>query len=835
MPSSREEEPRRRKKSYDRDSPKPASRDKDTKERHKSSARKTTTRRRSDASREYSPSRPDKSTLSERSSKKVTMLIPEMERRSSIGDKRPQSYPNFSKAHSREAVAPGSESATDVHDQRPRTPADMADNPSRVPPSPPLTADDPDLRRAKSGGNMRKHTDRVKSEAGLNSRRSMDNGLRVNMTGSAASSRRPSPSSVSETSAPSTGSTKYNKAPSQPASNVSQTTVDSQATSVAPERKPPSRPPPVSVGQHYSPQSRPDSSPRTPTPQDQTFPSFVQRPKSTPGIDAFPVGYSPRSAHPDSVAMPPPPPPPPMVFHDTPRVDYLLQNGGLPYLISKSIVPSANNQPVQSYAQYQSPRIPSAVDVQHVFAPVSGRLEDIAKVLSKSGSLAVATGYRSVARRLLDRLEAVFARSISHERCQCVLCLRIAQTTLSDDEDTGISWGEILEYVAGRRELPQWPPFSLSSESAGFNLSGVEPMQKLDPDVPDEYRAHYIKQNAKTKRSVQDWLVRQPDAPSSPPQEVDDETLTFAVLTHIEPERRPLFTALMKGLSTIPSSRAPTPANEPKNEVLAKTAAALQRLYRLPQLPRDPECTIYLLNNLQLHSMLATLAAVSAGEWDILVSGRFDGFLWSGAETVPPSAAYGSTMGPMSRTTTPFSGGVPSRNTTPFSPLRNVMSPDHTANLFPSRGTTPAPGMPGGAPAPVQMDEETEIAVLAQMEREIYRGMEALEDQFEVLHRQAEAVRQRLRERSAGLAMAAKARRGSMASDIGVRIGTPGGPWDDEQQSIFDDGRSELAPDDSASNIDFGRKRRSKRHDRRTPAVPEEDEGVDRDSGRRKR
>jgi hypothetical protein len=528
-----------------------------------------------------------------------------------------------------------------------------------------------------------------------------------------------------------------------------------------------------------------------------------------------------------------------MVFsQETPRVDYLLQNGGLPYLISTSIVPSANNQPVQSYAQYQSPCIPSAVDVQHVFAPVTGRLEDINKVLSKSGSLAVATGYRSVARRLLDRLEAVFARSISHERCQCALCLTTTRPPLSDDEDTGISWGEILEYVAGRRELPPWPPFSLSTDTPALHLSGTEPMQKLDPDVPDEYREHYIKQNAKTKRSVQDWLQRHPDAPSSPPQEVDDETLTFAILTHIDAKRRPLFTALMKGLSTIPSSRAPTPANEPKNHVLAKTAAALQRLYRLPKLPRDPECTIYLLDNPHLHSMVATLAAVSAGEWDILVSGRFDGFLWSGAETIPPSAAYGSTMSPMSRTTTPFSGGVPSRNNTPFSPLRNVMSPDHTANMFPSRGTTPAPGMPGGAPAPVQMDEETEIAVLAGMEREIYRGMEALEDQFEVLHNQAEAVRQRLRERSAGLAMAAKARRGSMASDVGVRIGTPGGgPWDDEQQSIFDDGRSELAPDDSASNIDFGRKRRSKKHERRTPAVLEEDEHVvDRDfSGRRRR
>lgn len=828
MPSSREDEPRRRKKSYDRESTKSSSKDKD---RHRSSARKTTSRRRSDASKEYSPSRPDKSTLSEKSPKKVVMSIPEMERRSSVGEKRPQSYPTFSKAHSREAVAPSSDSTANVHDTTP------PDAPSRVP-SPPLTADDINLRRAKSGSNMRNPADRVKSDAGLNSRRSMDNGLRVklNSGGSTTSSRRPSPSNVSDTSVPSTGSTKYNKAPSQPNSTVSQTTVDSQATSVAPERKAPSRPPPVSVAQHYSPQSRPDSSPRTPTPHDQAFPSYVHRPKSTPGVDVSPVGFSPRSAHPDSLAMPPPPPPPPMVFsQDTPRVDYLLQNGGLPYLISKSIVPAANNQPVQSYAQYQSPRIGSTVDVQHVFAPVTGRLDDIAKVLSKSGSLAVATGYRSVARRLLDRLEAVFARSISHERCQCALCLNTSRTPLSDEEDTGISWGEILEYVAGRRGLPQWPPFSLTADAPGLGLSGVEPMQKLDPDVPDEYRDHYIKQNAKTKRSVQDWLLRQPASPSSPPQEVDDETLTFAILTHIEPERRPLFTALMKGLSTIPSSRAPTPANEPKNEVLAKTAAALQRLYRLPKLPRDPECTLYLLNNLHLHSMLATLAAVSAGEWDILVSGRFDGFLWSGAETVPPSAAYGSTVTPLSRTTTPFSGGVPSRNNTPFSPLRNVMSPDHTANMFPSRGTTPAPGMPGGAPAPVQMDEETEIAVLAEVEREIYRGMEALEDQFELLHRQAEAVRQRLRERSAGLAMAAKARRGSMASDIGVRIGTPGGPWDDEQQSIFDDGRSELAPDDSASNVDFGRKRRSKRHERRTPAVPEEDEDVERDSGRRRR
>ena len=179
---------------------------------------------------------------------------------------------------------------------------------------------------------MRTPADRVKSDAALHSRASVDSGLRVRMRSSASGSnsgssrRRPSPSDVSDSSQPSTGSTKYNKAPSHPASTLSQTTVDSQATSVAPERKAPSRPPPVSVADDHSPPSHPDSSPRTPTPHDHSFPSYVHRPKSTPAADVYPVGFSPRSLHPDSVAMPPPPPPPPIVFaQDTPRVDYLLR------------------------------------------------------------------------------------------------------------------------------------------------------------------------------------------------------------------------------------------------------------------------------------------------------------------------------------------------------------------------------------------------------------------------------------------------------------------------------------------------------------------------------
>jgi len=403
---------------------------------------------------------------------------------------------------------------------------------------------------------------------------------------------------------------------------------------------------------------------------------------------------------------------------------------------------------------------------------------------------------------------------------------------MSEEEEDGLSWGEILEFVSGRKELPQWPPFSLDTAAVGLGLSDriATPMQKLDPDVPAEYREHYLKQNDKTKRSVQNWLEsQQADVVSAPPGDVDDDTLSFAMMTRLDAEKRSMFSALMKGQSILPASRAPTPANQAqeKNDVLEKTAHALQRLYRLRSRPRDPECTIFLLNSPHLHGVLATIAAISSAEWDILTSGRFDGFLWSGADSGLP--IYNASP-----------SRLPSRGPTPFSPLRNVSSPAPHGQYPPSRGPTPAPSSssPSGAPAPVQQDEETEIAVLGEVEREIFRGMEILEDQFETLHQAAELIRQKLRERSAGLVMAAQARRGSEVSDTEnmVRIGTP---WsiDGDGEVMFDDGRSELAPDDSASNISYARRKRHKTRERRTPAVvdEEDEDGEGSGSARRRR
>jgi hypothetical protein len=275
-------------------------------------------------------------------------------------------------------------------------------------------------------------------------------------------------------------------------------------------------------------------------------------------------------------------------------------------------------------------------------------------------------------------------------------------------------------------------------------------------------------------------------------------------------------------MDTLPQSRAPTPASGPSSDLMKKTALALQRLYRLNQPPRDAECSLFLLKNLELHGVLATLAAISSGEWDILVSGRFDGFLWSGVES--PVASRNPT--PANYNPRNMTPGIPSRGPTPY-------SRGNTPFTYGPQTRGPTPGPCG---APVQMDEDTEVAVLAEVEREIYAGMDALEDAFEALHGKAEEVREALRARNAGLSMAAARRRGSVGNqyDPIAVAGTPSigigkaiwAGYGEEEGDWNDDSKSEIRPDDSASNISFNRRRRRHREkERRTPApVEEEDE-----------
>jgi hypothetical protein len=521
--------------------------------------------------------------------------------------------------------------------------------------------------------------------------------------------------------------------------------IDSNATSVAPHRVQFVRiDGKSSVHHNYSsPESAQDSSPKTPT-ATPGFPVPDLKPAPSPFV-SFDLGDSQDEAY-DS-PQPPPPPPPPMVPINVPRVDYLMQNGGLPRTVPKTLVsvtPSHTPQPMVG-----RPAGPGAPEIEQVFKPFHTILDQYETVIANNGSVAVATGYRSVARRLLDRLEAVFARDLSSKGCFCVIC---QQTSHEQEGSKGLGWGEVLEWVSWRRDLPTWPAFDFSKigfkedDLVGLSTSGLQRTNsgpagpgspvKIDPDIAEEFREHYLKQSKKTKTAVDQWLSSTPAALTAPPPGVDDETLTFTILTHLNQEERPLFNALLTGSSRVAqsASRAPTPLSKPRSDFIIQTGQALQRLYRLPDTPRDPEACVYLLRNPHVHNLLATLSDINASEWEILTSGRFDGFLWSGAESEFPGSMLNSPT--LSRNPTPAPNGLPSRGptpagrhssfsrtTTPFSMRNQTFSPPVAG--FPSRGPTPAsymapmsiPGTPatGQSRGPVSNDEEAEIAVLSEI------------------------------------------------------------------------------------------------------------------------
>jgi hypothetical protein len=460
---------------------------------------------------------------------------------------------------------------------------------------------------------------------------------------------------------------------------------------------------------------------------------------------------------------------------------------------------------------------------ESLFTPFVNLLDQYQTVLSKQGSVAVATGHRSVARRLLDRLENVFSRDLPPHGCSCIICEK------SNEPHRGLNWGDVLEWVSGRIELPAWPPFDLADiGTKAAEVSGEMPPRpdspiQLDPDIAEEFREHYLRQSKKVRSAVDRWLNSTAETPVPPPQEVDDETLSFAILTNLDPADRPFFNALLAGSKELrPATRAPTPLNRPRNDFIVKTGLSLQRLYRLQQVPRDAESATYLIKNPHTHDLLVTLSNINNQEWEILTSGRFDGFLWSGAD----GEDFG---GVESRGPTPFRGpsAMGSRTTTPFSPY--------------SRGTTPASFISltstgvGGSRPPVSNDEEMEMAAIAEIEREIYQGMEALEDAFEKLHHQAETVRTALRQRGAGLMQNLQNRRridvlSIPGSGNSQNSGYERPPWagSDAGNASDDDWQMEeydLYPDDSASNISSSRHRRPKRRvERRTPAPIEEEE-----------
>ncbi|KAJ5082225.1 hypothetical protein N7532_011268 [Penicillium argentinense] len=762
-------------------------------------------------------------------------------------------YPSFSKAHSKEDVRKANiptPDPTDLTEQQDDGKANGGgqDRPENhhAPPSPPLTGldDQPSSRRgspvvgedekgsdkdkekekekAKKANNIKIRAEVNRSSSSLRSKR--DEGTKTSKTARADTPKSKSSKTEKESSSRSSHKSSSKSKPGEkerekerkPAKRSSRSTMSpshsnitvrdvgvesvngSDATSIAPN-------------QQYTAPRKPTTPPTKPPSRNQVRSSMSHR--HAPSDDSIDYGRPIVSS--PGFGAPPPPPPPPEMPVSIPRVDYLLKDGGLDNKVPRTLLGNTGvPDPFASNAT--QPQLAAA----RVFDPYNRLLDEYQKVMSKNGSLAVATGYRSVARRLLDRLEAVFARDISSEPCSCFMCDR-----QKEEPQEGVSWGEVLELVSGRRELPMWPPFIMAPSNMDSDIPSEEhiPMQKLDVDVPEEYRDHFIRQSRKTKVAVDKWLSEQnDDQVTSAPMEVDDETLTFAMLTHLESHQRSLFCSLLGINSSTPVPRSGDEKPRQKPPALVSSSLAIQRLYRLSSLPRDPETAMFMLNNPNLHHVLATLAAISDDEWEILISGRFDGFLRSGAEdNIPPSGPRWNG----SRSNTPFSTGGISRGPTP-----NYMDGSFRPASVPNGG----PSSPASFGGPIALDEEQEIAALAEVERDIFLGMEALEDAFEALHLKAEVVRRALRERGAGLSVANQSRRGSY---VEARMGTPfSNAWESGTDDGFLDDDRSLAPDDSASNISSNRRRRPKRRtERRTPApVEEEDEESDREYAARR-
>lgn len=830
----------------------------------------------------------------------ITDSVPELNR---SRERVNMPYPSFSKAHSREAVS--KDDLSSISAAGPRTRTD------------PLTPEATDLgadggiKRSKSADNGTKRkssrkTARPPSPPDTNLSAEKRKGTR-SVREKALGEDRPR-SRVSHTSRPTSRADERSRV-SMKSKSSSQATYVKSSAFIAPyaeledtaisERGPSSaatskpskrsvsgyttlRPPgsdPLEVLDDSPESAQDSSSPRTPTnttPQFPPPPMFHDEKHGIPHHIRFEP--PPQTATPatdfstaTSSYMPPPPPPPPLTIQEAPRVDYLMQNGGLPNIVPKNFLAVL---PRQNGTRPSNPPLRGA---ETVFAPFFNLLDQYQSVLNGHGSIAVATGHRTVARRLLDRLENVFNRDLPEEGCNCIMCEG------DGERHRGLGWGEVLERVSGRVEIPSWPPFDMAT--LGFKPPEDDPdvparpasPVKIDPDIAEEFREHYLRQSKKVKVAVDRWLNTCAESPAPPPQDVDDETLTFAILTSLDQEDRPYFNALFTGARELqPALRAPTPMRKPRADFVIKSGLALQRLYRLARAPRDAETVCYLVKHPHMHDLLSTICDINPPEWEILISGRFDGFLWSGADAADDDAA------------TPTGG--PSRGPTPsFFPSRSAaMSPGNnnsssniarytpalgigSRNPTPfSRGATPASFVSGASSTypggnsrhAVSNDEESEIAVLAELEREIYIGMEALEDAFESLHQRAELVRTALRRRGAGLSMSLQQRRGYGlgvggavgGTGAGAGAGDPAGvlpsiqvlpqsggsngldrpAWADEDslasEASNDDWAAaddvEIRPDDSASNISSSRQRRPRRRDERrgTPAIREEEE-----------
>ncbi|KAF8535996.1 hypothetical protein BDD12DRAFT_852943 [Trichophaea hybrida] len=255
------------------------------------------------------------------------------------------------------------------------------------------------------------------------------------------------------------------------------------------------------------------------------------------------------------------------------------------------------------------------------FGNLNFLLDSYLAILSSGGSIAVGTGYHSVARRLLERMETLFARNLGVE---------------------GVGWAEVLEYLRGSRPKPFLCVLPVRGilarkEEAETPVGGQDSQDQAcrTRELAESVVAGVKVKPAMTK--VEQWLeeVEQvlkatgPDDCCSPSaSKAEDQCLT----KQDEDEEDRMVCEIIEGIL-----KNNTEENQIKNfrrfledkALVTKMKLALTRLYHdhPPESITPPIVALYMLLHPELHPVLRALANVTEPELELINSGRFDAFL----------------------------------------------------------------------------------------------------------------------------------------------------------------------------------------------------------------
>ena len=291
-------------------------------------------------------------------------------------------------------------------------------------------------------------------------------------------------------------------------------------------------------------------------------------------------------------------------------IDYLIPNGSLPAPVSPYFHPVHDPCSLDVPPSMRRDK-QTANPVAGIFGNLNYLLDSYLTILASGGSLAVGTGYQSVARKLLDRVETLFARDLGVD---------------------GIGWADVLEFLRGSRQKPFLCVLPVRGILARRDEESVICGGDLDAPCTTRELAESVVAGVKARPAmskVEQWLeeVEQVLKASG-----DDGCGGKSLTKEDEDEEDHMVCEIIEGIL-----KNNTEENQIKNfrrflddrALMADMQRALVRLY--DEHPAEsitpPIVALYMLLHPELHPILRALSNVADSELELINSGKFDSFL----------------------------------------------------------------------------------------------------------------------------------------------------------------------------------------------------------------